>query len=71
MYVCICNGYRDAEISEVAQSGVRCARKAYQTLGSGPRCGRCLTFAQNLIDRIHGEPQSDVSFAPCLAQPTG
>ena len=27
--------------------------KAYQQLGNGPRCGRCLSFAQGLIDTIH------------------
>ena len=53
MYVCVCNAYRDAEIRAVAQAGIRCARKAYQELGNGPRCGRCLSFAQSLIDRIH------------------
>ena len=53
MYVCVCNAYRDAEIRAVAQAGVRCARKAYQELGNGPRCGRCLSFAQGLIDTIH------------------
>ena len=53
MYVCICNRYRGAEISRVARSGVRCARAAYSSLGNGPRCGRCLEFAQNLIDKIH------------------
>ena len=56
MYVCLCNGYRDSEIRDVAQSGVRCARAAYQSLGNGPRCGRCLAFAQDLIDGIHGAP---------------
>ena len=55
MYVCICNGYRDAEICKVAESGVRCARGAYLRLGCGPRCGRCLCDAQALIDQIHGE----------------
>ena len=53
MYVCVCNAYRDTEIRAVAQAGVRCARKAYQELGNGPRCGRCLSFAQSLIDTIH------------------
>ena len=53
MYVCVCNAYRDTEIRAVAQAGVRCARKAYQQLGNGPRCGRCLSFAQGLIDTIH------------------
>jgi bacterioferritin-associated ferredoxin len=53
MYVCICNGYRDTEICQVARSGVRCARTAYLSLGHGPRCGRCLTLAQDLIDQVH------------------
>lgn len=57
MYVCLCNGYRDAEICQVAESGVRCAQTAYRTLGNGPRCGRCLPTAQDLIDRIHGNQQ--------------
>lgn len=63
MYVCICNGYRDAEISAVAESGVRCARSAYHALGSGPNCGRCLPTAQALIDRIHGEGAAETSSA--------
>lgn len=54
MYVCMCNGYRDAEIRELARSGIRCARTAYRTLGGEPRCGKCLTVAQDLIDRVHG-----------------
>ena len=53
MYVCVCNAYRDSEIRAVAQNGVRCARKAYQELGNGPQCGRCLSFAQGLIDGVH------------------
>ena len=53
MYVCVCNAYRDTEIRAVAQAGVRCARTAYQQLGNGPQCGRCLSFAQGLIDGVH------------------
>ena len=56
MYVCICNAYRDAEIREAARTGLRCAHKAYAALGSGPRCGRCLPAAQELIDREHDAP---------------
>ncbi len=54
MFVCSCNAYRDADICEMAESGVRCARTAYVKLGAGPRCGRCIAFAQVLIDRVHG-----------------
>lgn len=53
MYVCICNGYRESEIREVAGEGVTCAQDAYMALGSGPCCGRCLDVAQALIDATH------------------
>jgi bacterioferritin-associated ferredoxin len=53
MYVCLCNGYRDEEIREVAESGVRCAREAYLTLGNGPCCGTCLDCAQEIVDSVH------------------
>ncbi|CAN0603949.1 unnamed protein product, partial [Ectocarpus sp. 12 AP-2014] len=42
MYVCLCNGYRDSEISEAARGGERCAKRAYFAMGNGPRCGQCL-----------------------------
>ena len=53
MYVCLCNGYRDAEIREIAESGVRCAREVYLTLGNGPCCGTCLDCAQGIVDDVH------------------
>ncbi len=62
MFVCLCNTYSDTEISAVAQSGIRCARRAYAILGTGPRCGRCLPMAQALIDRVHdGEVHNPTS----------
>ena len=54
MYVCLCNGYRDAEIREVAESGLRCVREVYLTLGNGPCCGSCLDYAQDIVDSVHG-----------------
>ena len=59
MWICICNGYRDKEISEVAAQGVRCAHRAYLELGAGPRCGQCLSVAQALIDRVHHDPPKE------------
>jgi bacterioferritin-associated ferredoxin len=54
MYVCLCNGYRDAEIREVAESGLRCVKEVYLTLGNGPCCGSCLDYAQDIVDSVHG-----------------
>ena len=70
MYVCICNGYRDKDIREVARSGVQCAREAYETLGAGPRCGKCLEFAQTLIDDLHDAARAE-STPPRALQTVG
>lgn len=50
MYVCLCNGYRDSELRQLACEGVSCAREAYRALGNGPCCGRCLECAQEIMD---------------------
>ena len=50
MYVCLCNGYRDWELRELASEGIANAVEAYLTLGNGPCCGRCLESAQKIID---------------------
>lgn len=53
MYVCLCNGYRDEEIREVAREGLQCAREVYYALGNGPCCGACLDCAQDIVDSVH------------------
>ena len=53
MYVCICNGHRDSEIRAAAAQGLRCVREIYRSLGKPPRCGRCLSFATELVDEVH------------------
>lgn len=49
MFVCLCNGHRDSDIRQATESGLRCVRAIYQSLGGAPRCGRCLPHARNLI----------------------
>lgn len=51
MFVCICNGYRESEIVEVAKEGLGDVQEVYLCLGSGPCCGRCLEHGQAVIDR--------------------
>ncbi|MEX0923468.1 MAG: (2Fe-2S)-binding protein [Rhodovibrionaceae bacterium] len=50
MYVCICNGYRESELRTVAREGAATAEDAYLSLGDGPCCGRCIPFAQEVVD---------------------
>ena len=64
MYVCLCNGYRDAEIREVAESGLRCVKEVYLTLGNGPCCGSCLDYAQDIVDSVHGAAAAPAADGP-------
>ena len=64
MYVCLCNGYRDAEIREVAESGLRCVKEVYLTLGNGPCCGSCLDYAQDIVDSVHGRAPAPAEDGP-------
>lgn len=56
MYVCICNGYRETELRDIAREGVASALDAYHALGNGPCCGRCLDCAQQIIDQAREIP---------------
>ena len=58
MYVCICNGYRDAELRALASGGVACALEAYRALGGEPCCGRCLPTAQQIINDTRRSPSN-------------
>ena len=52
MYVCICNRYRECEIRDLAAGGAKSPEEAYSVLGSGPRCGRCLPFARQVMEEV-------------------
>ena len=52
MYVCICNRHRECDLRDVAAGGAVSAEEAYSALGGEPRCGRCLPFAQQLVDEV-------------------
>lgn len=71
MYVCVCNGYRESDIRDAARAGARCARRAYDSLGGGPQCGKCLDLAQDLIDRTAPRAPSAPAIGPSTALVTG
>ena len=53
MYVCLCNGYNDSDIREIAKDGIHSVLEVYLILGKGPCCGKCLDLAQEIIDNVH------------------
>lgn len=50
MYVCLCNGYRESELRDMARQGYSVAEEAYEAMGDGPCCGHCVDFAQDILD---------------------
>lgn len=64
MYVCICNGYRDSELRELARDGIACAVQAYMHLGQGPNCGQCLPVAQQVMDEVRGSDRTPAPNEP-------
>jgi bacterioferritin-associated ferredoxin len=56
MYVCVCNAITDRDLTGLAREGVGCAKEAYRRLGGAPVCGRCLDFAQTVIDGAGERP---------------
>jgi len=51
MYICLCNGYTDRDITfAVQEGGATCADSAYKVLGHDFNCGTCRDCAQCVVD---------------------
>lgn len=54
MYVCVCNGLREADVQEVAaENPDTTVEEVYAILGVEPDCGTCLDFARELVSQTH------------------
>jgi bacterioferritin-associated ferredoxin len=51
MVVCVCNAIRECQVREAARAGSMTACQAYQSLGRQPKCGQCVRFAREIIDK--------------------
>lgn len=54
MYVCICHGITDREISARIAAGARDVDSIRADLGCGATCGSCLDEVQNMLDEARG-----------------
>lgn len=52
MYVCLCNGIREAEVKRLARNGATTAASVYKSLGCEPNCATCTEFLQDMIDDV-------------------
>ena len=49
MIVCVCNALRESSVRRAAREGATCPVSAYAAVGARPRCGKCFSFAREVI----------------------
>lgn len=59
MYVCLCNGYRESQLRDMARQGYSDAEEAYEAMGDGPCCGHCVDFARDILDEERAASPAD------------
>lgn len=65
MYVCICKGITDSQITDAVSGGATNLRKVRKALGVASQCGKCSSLAQEIIDEtlsMHTNNTSDLFY---------
>jgi bacterioferritin-associated ferredoxin len=52
MYVCLCNAITDRDFRAHVTNKNCTVLTVYQSLGTKPRCGKCLRFAKQLLQQV-------------------
>lgn len=50
MYVCLCNGFTDRDVSQALGGGVSSVAGVYRALDCKPQCGRCGCTIRDMLD---------------------
>lgn len=49
MYVCVCRGITDSQVTTAVSNGARCVRDVNKCIGIPLQCGRCCVFMKEVI----------------------
>ena len=49
MYVCLCKGITDSQIRAAVADGASSLREVHRSLGVASQCGKCGTFARDIV----------------------
>jgi bacterioferritin-associated ferredoxin len=52
MYVCVCNAITDHEFRANVTSENCTVLTVYQSLGTKPKCGKCVPYAEQLLQQL-------------------
>lgn len=58
MYVCLCNMITDREFRAHAAQDDCTVSTVYRSLGSQPRCGKCVPFVKQLVEQVRETPRA-------------
>lgn len=63
MYICICKGITDSQITQAVQDGNMSYAEVREQLGVGTCCGRCAPEAKSLISEETAKLAAAISYA--------
>jgi bacterioferritin-associated ferredoxin len=52
MYVCLCNGITDRDFRTHAADEHSTVAAVYRSLGSKPKCGKCVPYVKQLLQQV-------------------
>ena len=65
MYVCLCNMITDREFRAHAAQDDCTVSEVYRSLGTQPRCGKCVPYVKQLVQQVleipHAQPIAAVT----------
>lgn len=60
MYICLCKGITDSQITSAVAGGATNLRKVRKALGVASQCGKCGIMTQEIIDQaLLEQPQTE------------
>ncbi len=59
MYVCVCNGISDRDVRAQAQGNCNTVAMIYRSLGTKPKCGKCVPLVREMLRQVVDLPQPE------------
>lgn len=63
MYVCICNAITDRDVRAQAQGECSTVSAIYRSLGTKPKCGKCVPLVRQLMRQVVELPGAEPAAA--------
>jgi bacterioferritin-associated ferredoxin len=63
MYVCLCNAITDRDVRAQAQGECSTVSAIYRSLGTKPKCGKCVPLVRQLMRQVVELPLAEAATA--------